>query len=174
MKRSSSLLRLIGLICLVVSSAACADGVRLPAEPSATPGAATPGSEPVVREILAQMDSPPGASGRRLTLVRYTIAPGAQLAPHVHPGVQMASIESGTLSYQVVSGTVAIQRRVGGNGVPERTESLTGPASTKLDAGDVVIEEGQMVHFGANNTNEPVVIAATLITEGAELSVADQ
>ncbi len=159
---------------MFVTAAACSDGMRSPAEPSPTPGATTPGGEPVVREILAQMDSPPGASGRRLTLVRYTIAPGAQLAPHVHPGVQMASIESGTLTYQIVSGTVTIQRAVGGNGVPASTEHLTGPANTKLDPGDVVIEEGQMVHFGANNTNAPVIIAATLITEGADLSVAVQ
>ena len=157
---------LAGIMLLFVIASGCSDGVRGPTEPTRTPAA-----EPVVREILADMDSAPGAPGRRLTLVRYTIAPAAQLAPHIHPGVQVASIESGTLTYQVVSGTATIHRAVGANGVPARTEALTGPAETTLRAGDAVIEEGQMVHFGSNRTTATVVISATLITEGADLSI---
>ena len=157
----------IGLLVLLVLATACDEPMRGPTTPSAT----TSGGEPVVREILAQMDNAPGAPGRRLTLVRYTIAPAAQLAPHVHPGVQVASITSGVLTYEVVSGTVTIQRKVSANGVPASTEHLTGPARTTLGRGDVVFEEGQMVHFGANMTSEPVVIAATLITEGSDLAV---
>ena len=143
--------------------------MRGPTEPTGT--ANTPAVEPVVRGILAQMDSPPGAPGRRLTLVRYTIAPAAQLAPHTHPGIQVASIVSGTLSYEIVSGTATIHRSVGPNGVPARTEALTGPAQTMLRLGDAIFEEGQMVHFGSNRTTEPVVITATLITEGSDLSI---
>src|SRR5690606_30803241 len=79
-------------------------------EPSPVRG--RPAEVAVVREILGQMVDPPGAAGRRLTLVRYTIPPGVELAPHVHPGVQMAFIESGTLSYRVESGTVVIHRGV--------------------------------------------------------------
>jgi hypothetical protein len=158
-------LSIAGVVLLLVIAPGCADGVRGPTEPTAN----TP--EPVVREILAQMDSPPGASGRRLTLVRYTIAPAAQLAPHIHPGVQVASIVSGTLTYEIVSGTATIQRAVGANGAPARTEALTGPVQATLRPGDAVIEEGQMVHFGSNRTTEPVVISATLITEGSDLSI---
>jgi quercetin dioxygenase-like cupin family protein len=165
--------RLIGLLFLLFVAIACDEGVNGPTGPSQGLFRTTPSGEPVVREILAQMDSPPGAPGRRLTLVRYTIAPAAQLAPHIHPGVQVASITSGILTYEIVSGTVTIQRNVGPNGVPASTEQLTGPARTTLGRGDVVFEEGQMVHFGANTTSEAVVIAATLITEaGADLAVA--
>lgn len=161
-------LPLAALLLLLLIAPAC-DSVHGPTEP--TDAATGPAGEPVVREILSQMDSPPGAPGRRLTLVRYTIAPAAQLAPHIHPGIQMASILSGTLNYEIVSGTVTIQRSVGANGVPARTEALTGPAQTALRPGDTVIEEGQMVHFGSNRTSEPVVISATLITEGSDLSL---
>jgi len=164
MTRTRSLAGIIFLFLVIAPG--CSDGVRGPTEPTRTPGV-----EPVVREILAHMESAPGAPGRRLTLVRYTIAPAAQLAPHIHPGVQVASIVSGTLTYQVVSGTATIHRAVGANGVPTRTEALTGPADTTLRPGDAVIEEGQMVHFGANRTTAPVVISATLITEGADLSI---
>lgn len=121
--------------------------------------------EPVVREILAELDNPPGAPGQRLSLVRYTIAPAAKLAPHVHPGVQMASIVSGTLTYHVVSGTATVHRRVSRDGVPRRTETFAGPAETRLESGDAVVENGAMLHFGANMTADPVVILATLITK---------
>ena len=158
------------LFLILVVAAACSDGMDGPTKPTGLgPASAV---EPVVREILAQTDNPPGAPGRRLTLVRYTIAPAAQLAPHVHPGVQVASIVSGTLTYQIVSGTATIHRAVGSGGVPAATEHLTGPARTTLSRGDAVIEEGQMVHFGSNGTSEPVVISATLVTEaGSDLAV---
>jgi hypothetical protein len=162
-------LSLAGVAVLLVIAPGCGEFAHGPTEPTATANTST--GEPVVREILAHMDSPPGAPGRRLTLVRYTIAPAAQLAPHIHPGVQVASILSGTLTYQVVSGTATIHRSVGANGIPARTEALTGPAETTLRIGDAVIEEGQMVHFGANRTTAPVVISATVITDGSELSI---
>ena len=166
MIRTCFSLAVVGVLLIIAPG--CGEFAHGPTGPSATGNTST--VEPVVREILAHMDSPPGAPGRRLTLVRYTIAPAAQLAPHVHPGVQVASILSGTLTYQIVSGTATIHRSVGANGVPARTESLTGPVETTLQSGDAVIEEGTMVHFGANRTTAPVVISATLITEGSDLS----
>ncbi len=116
----------------------------------------------VQKEVLGTEVDPPGASGRTLTLIRYTIAPGAQLAPHVHPGVQMASIQSGSLTYTVVSGTATVQRAPVGTGP---VEPVTGPSTVTLGPGDTVIEKGDMVHFGANQTAAPVVILATLLTE---------
>ncbi len=110
--------------------------------------------------MLSDLVDPPGADGRTLSLVRYTIAPGAKLAPHQHPGVQMARIDSGTLTYTVVSGTARVQRA-------DSTDQVvaTGPTTIELDAGDSVIEIEGMVHFGENLTAEPVVILATLLTE---------
>ncbi|MEA2843221.1 MAG: hypothetical protein QOJ69_892, partial [Actinomycetota bacterium] len=121
---------------------------------------------PVARDLLASDADPPGAPGRTLSLVRYTIAPGAQLPPHVHPGVQMASIEAGTLSYTVITGTATVKRSSG------TVESVTGPATTALGPGDAVTETGDMVHFGANATGAPVIILASLLTEsGQDLAV---
>jgi len=57
-----------------------------------------------------QRHAPPGAPDSTLTLVRYTIPVGAKRAPPVHPGVQMASIEAGTLTYTVMSGTAQVRR----------------------------------------------------------------
>src|SRR5437660_668399 len=81
-------------------------------------------SNPVVKDILATQIDPPGAPGRTLTLVRYRIAPGAQLPAHVHPGVQLASVQSGTLTYTVISGTAAVRR-----GATATGETVTGPAT---------------------------------------------
>ena len=143
--------------------AAAAASSTTTVEGSTDPGA--PG-EPVVSEVLAEQVDPPGAPGMTLSLVRYTIAAGAQLAPHVHPGIQMAFIESGTLSYTVESGTAVVHRASGGE------EAVTGPSTTTIEAGESVVEVGDMVHFGANDTGDPIVILATLLTEdGAGLAV---
>lgn len=159
---------LLTLFCIALVSASCETGVKSPVEPSSP----TTTVEPVVRTILAQTENPPGAPGRRLTLVRYTIAPGAELPPHVHPGVQMASIVSGTLAYRVISGMATVHRQVDASGVPAAVEELAGPFDAELRAGDAVIEIASMVHFGANKTAAPVVILATLITDpAADLAV---
>jgi quercetin dioxygenase-like cupin family protein len=135
---------------------------------STAPTAPTaPAAEAVVKEVLAEDTTPPGAPGYTLTLMRYTIAPGAQLAPHVHPGVQMAEVESGTLTYTIVSGTAQVRRGAGG------AQPVTGPTTIQLAPGDSVVEPFDMVHYGANDTGEPVVLTATLLTESAlGLSVA--
>lgn len=121
----------------------------------------------MAKDVLASETDPPAAPGRTLTLIRYTIAPGAQLPAHVHPGVQLASIQSGSLSYTVVSGTATVKRAA-----TAAPEAVTGPTTITLGPGDEVEEKGDMVHFGANRTTSPVVILATLLTEsGRDLAV---
>ena len=144
------------------------DSASGPASTAAPATSASPTTTVAVqRDILATDVDPPGAPGRTLTLARYTIAPGAQLSPHVHPGVQVAFIRSGSLTYTVISGTASV-RRAGASD----PEPVTGPATTTLGPGDSVTETGDMVHFGANNTDEPLVIEATLLTEdGRDLAV---
>src|SRR6478609_6752609 len=80
---------------------------------SGTPAAGTPASGAVVREVLASSD-PAEAPGEILSLVRYTIPAGAVLPVHKHPGDQMATVISGTLTYHVVAnGDVPITRANG-------------------------------------------------------------
>ncbi|MEA2702261.1 MAG: hypothetical protein QOD63_206 [Actinomycetota bacterium] len=81
----------------------------------------------------------------------------------------MASIQAGTLSYTVVTGTATVTRSSGA------TESVTGPATTALAPGDAVTETADMVHFGANATGTPVIILASLLTEsGRDLAIPAQ
>lgn len=161
MRRSAAALVLVAAF--VVAAAACGSDTTSTgsAVGASTAEAATTGTTlPVVREILDDMVDPPGAPGNTLTLARYTIAPGAKLAPHVHPGLQMASIDSGTLTYTIVSGTAQV-RRAGAT----TDEPITGPTTFELGTGDAVIEVGDMVHFGENKGDEPVIILATLLTQ---------
>ena len=75
----------------------------------ATPATATAA---VVRSVLAA-GVPSSAPGNNLELVRYTIAPHTSLAPHHHPGMQLALIESGTLTYSFIDGTVVVHETGG-------------------------------------------------------------
>src|SRR3712207_3251588 len=62
------------------------------------------------REALAQVVNPRGAPGRTLGLSRVTVPAGTALAPHRHPGYQIAYIQRGTLTYTVRTGVVRIYR----------------------------------------------------------------
>jgi hypothetical protein len=155
-RRSPPALAAAAAVLAVVLSAGCGTNADRPV-----------GSNPVVRDILVDKMDPPGVPGRTLSLVKYTIAPGAQLPAHVHPGIQLASIQSGTLTYTVISGSATVRR-----GTTATGETVTGPATITLGPGDDVTEVGDMVHFGANKTDRPVVIMATLLTEdGRDLAI---
>lgn len=116
----------------------------------------------VVREVLSDAD-PESAPGEVFELVRYTIAPGAVLPVHTHPGVQMAIVESGTLTYHVVdNGMVAVTRADGTDEVIESGETVT------FEAGDAWDEPEGMVHYAENLTDEPVVLIAASLLEVGE------
>jgi len=55
--------------------------------------------------------SPANAPGQKLYLQQVTIAPHAKLAEHFHQGTQVARVISGTLTYNIVSGTAAVKLR---------------------------------------------------------------
>ena len=121
---------------------------------------------PVVRETLVSA-TPPDAPGHELQLIRYEIPPGTTLPPHTHPGTQAAFIESGTLHYAVVrGGDVPVYRR----GAKDRAgpaETVRPGQETTLHAGDTAVEAEQVVHFGANRSQQPIVIwVAALLEKG--------
>ena len=160
MTRACSIRRLVvGLICCVAFVAA------------GTAGAGETGGDvvEVTREILGQT-APEQASGHELYLVRVTVPAGAQLAPHTHPGTQIARIERGTLTYTIISGTATVVRG-GDDGEPGEREEVSGGTTVKLRKGDTVIESEGMVHEAANRGERKVIIVLTaLLTEGAPLS----
>ena len=153
----------IALIVVIVLSLAGPVASGLAAQDAATPTAGTPTPAAVVREVLSNGD-PAAAPDENLALVRYTIPAGIRLPAHTHPGMQAATIVSGTLLYTVVDGSVPVTR-VGTGEVdkitPERGE-------VAIEPGDAFIEAEGVVHFGRNAGPDPVVIlVASLFTIGA-------
>lgn len=115
------------------------------------------------REVLVQ-GSPEAANGQVLQLVRYDIPAGVVLSKHTHPGMQIAWIESGVLTYHVISGGSIPVNRAAHDGTPVATELLGPGETTKLYPGDSVVEVDGVVHYGENIGPDPVVIlAATLL-----------
>jgi len=116
-----------------------------------------------VRDVLVE-GSPEAANGQVLQMVRYDIPAGITLPMHTHPGMQAAYIESGVLTYTVVSGGSIPVTRGAHDGTPEATEMLAPGETTELHPGDAVVEIDGVVHYGANLGTEPVIIlAATLL-----------
>jgi quercetin dioxygenase-like cupin family protein len=127
------------------------------ASPAPTPGRGTPSpptsssASTVVRTVLAA-GQPSAAPDQNLELVRYTIPPHTKLAAHHHPGMQLALIESGSLTYSVISGTIVVHQVDGG------TRPI-GPGETgTIEPGEWIAETEPIVHFGANDTDQPIVI----------------
>ena len=118
-------------------------------------------TQSVTREVLAS-GYPNDAQGRILELVRYTIPPGANLPPHIHPGMQIERVEFGTLTYTVVKGSAKIIRA-------NRTEEiLTAGQTTLLKVGDSLIEPGGMVHYGKNESASIVILLSASLFDAKQ------
>jgi quercetin dioxygenase-like cupin family protein len=151
----------VALVAVAMWLGACAAGSSSgpsPSGPDATPAVST---APVVRSVLAAGE-PAAAPGQNLELVRYTIAPHTSLAPHHHPGMQLALIESGSLTYSDIEGTIVVHSADG-------STRTIGPGETgTIEAGEWIAESESIVHFGANDTDSPVVILAASLLSADE------
>lgn len=118
----------------------------------------------VTRTVLAVAE-PANSPGQVLYMTRVKIAPKTKLSEHFHSGVQVARVESGVLTYKIISGIARVTRSNGA------VKKFTGPTTASLGAGDSIVETSSLVHFGSNKTNKPVVIVtALLINQGSGLS----
>ena len=151
----AAMLKAVPITLLALVAAGCGD--------DESPAADAPTE--IVGEVLVAGD-PDAATDDELALRRVTIPPGERLEPHTHPGMQIAHIVEGTLTYEVFEGTVEVHRA--GETEPELLE---GPDTTELEPGDSVVETPDDVHTGGNQGDEPVVLySSTLFPEGADAS----
>jgi quercetin dioxygenase-like cupin family protein len=123
--------------------------------------------EPVVREALAQDVNPAGGKGRTLGLSRVDVQPGAKLALHRHPGVQIARIDEGVLTYTVVTGAVNVWR-----GNPEakatKVRTIAAGQTAPIRAGQWIVEKPGTIHRAANRGKATIVIyISSLFRNGA-------
>lgn len=153
-KRARSLV----LLCMAMVLGAA--GIAANAQNEATPA---PTATAVIREVINE-GYPDASPGQVLQLVRYTIPPNMVLPVHIHPGMQIVVVESGTLHYTVVEGSAAVTRAAAA-GTPAATEQLTSGQETDFAPGDRFVESAGMVHFGENRTGEPVVLLVASLFE---------
>lgn len=144
--------RVIALVMAMMLLTGGAGGVAVAQD--ATPEA----QAEVVREVL-MAGEPDGAPGQVLELVRYQIPPQTVLPVHIHPGMQVAMVESGTLHYTVLEGVMDFTRADGTSGQVRAGEE------TDFLPGDRLVEQQGMVHFGENRTDEPVVLLVASLFE---------
>jgi len=151
---------LVGAILLsVTAGGAYAAGAAHRAPPQAT------------RTVLAQAVDPPGGRGRTLALSRVRIPSHTRLALHRHPGVQLAYVQKGTLSYTVRRGVVKVYRGAADQD-PVVVRRISAGQTASVNAGEWLIERPHVVHFGANDGDRPVLILlATLLRNGRPASI---
>jgi quercetin dioxygenase-like cupin family protein len=119
----------------------------------------------VSRQVL-QSGSSDAAPGQRLELTRVVIPSGKEIAPHTHPGPQLALIEEGTLTYSVLSGEVQVTRSGSST-----AETIAAGQTTDIEPGDSLAEGPGMVHTAKNAGLGPVVITiSALFPVGAPAS----
>ena len=143
------------LVMVVVLSLVGAFGVftvqGLPAQEATPAGEAAP----IVIESLGGAPSP-DAPGMMLVLLRATLALGAGLPAHVHPGQLIVAVESGTAGYSIVSEEGESGR--GRFGTPIAAEVITPGTEVLLGPGEWIVEEPGIVHTARNAGNEPLVL----------------
>lgn len=125
-----------------------------------------------VRRVLATGQSPL-VPDQSLNLVRYDIPAGMVLPIHIHPGVQIAWVAAGELTYHVLKGEVQVGRAANATGTgPGEPEVIGAGTDTVLHPGDWVVEIQGAVHYGENLGTETVVLwATTLLPTGDPASI---
>jgi steroid delta-isomerase-like uncharacterized protein len=122
---------------------------------------ATPPAEPIVAAILGR-GLPNDAQGKVLQLERITLAPGATIPTHVHPGAYVIHVDSGALEFTVVKGEAELTRAGGVD-----PELISAGGGVVAEAGDTIFENGGVVHTAGNPGTTPVVLlTAALLAAG--------
>ncbi len=126
----------------------------------------------VTRQSLAEDEALPGAPERTLGLSKVVVMPGARLAPHHHPGDQIAYIAEGVLTYTVEDGRARLMSGPGDD--PTLVRKLTDGDTANLKPGQWIAEDQDMVHHARNKGSVPVVIyLATLLRTGEPAAIPD-
>ncbi len=126
----------------------------------------------MTRQSLAEMPNPPGAPGRTLGLSKVVVMPGAELAPHHHPGAQVSYVAEGALTYTVEKGWAKVMT---GPGDKAKQLHRINPGQTiAVQAGQWLVEKQDGVHHAGNAGTVPVVIyIITLLRTGEPAVISD-
>jgi hypothetical protein len=122
---------------------------------------------PQAKRIDLAAGYPSFARGYRLSLTKAILPPGSGFAPHRHPGMQVAYVESGTLQYVVYRGMVKIFR--GQPGPSQKLVRVLHAGQTgSIKTGQWIIETPGLHHKGANVGHRRVVILVAALLRSDE------
>lgn len=156
----------------MLSLAACSSG-SASGPPSDDPSAS--GSPAAVVATIYGQGEPPNAPGQVLTQYHVTVPPGAAIAPHQHPGMQIGRVTSGELTYTVDKGAVTVFDGTASPGGTVASKQVAAPATITLTPGTTISEREGMVHQAKNNGSQPVELDLSIITpKGEPLSIPEK
>jgi quercetin dioxygenase-like cupin family protein len=137
--------------------------LTMPSVPAAQEATPTGEAAPVTFETLGSMESR-DVPGKTLVLLRVTLAPGAVVPSHVHPGQLVVAVESGMAGYTTLQGAAL----VGAAGTPTAVELSTPGQEVLLGPGEWFLEEPSVKHIVRNAGDEPLVLlVSALVTTNA-------
>ena len=146
------------LLACVLLGLVVALGLRtVPGAPAAQD--ATPSGEaaPVVLETLGSAPAA-DAPGMNLVLLRITLAPGAVVPAHLHPGQLVVTVVSGTLAYTILDDGRSLRA---GAGTPTAAEAIEPGVEATFGPGEWFVYEANVAHMDRNPGDEPTVILIT-------------
>ena len=126
-------------------------GQGVPAAQEATPPAE---AAPVTLEMLASAPAA-DAPGMLQVLARVTLAPGAVVPAHVHPGQLLVTVDSGTLGYTILGEGQSLRA---GAGTPTAAEVIAPDTEATFGPGEWFVYEAYVAHMDRNPGNEPTVV----------------
>src|SRR5829696_3732451 len=129
-------------------------GQGVPAAQEATPAGE---AAPATLEMLASTPAA-DAPGMLQVLARATLAPGAVVPAHVHPGQLLVTVESGTLGYTILGDGQSLRA---GAGTPTAAEVIAPDSEATFGPGEWFVYEAGTVHMDRNPGNEPAVVLVT-------------
>jgi quercetin dioxygenase-like cupin family protein len=114
---------------------------------------------------------PSFAPGRQLTLMRVEIPAGTSFAPHRHPGMQVAYVVSGTLSYTVYRGSVKVYSGPA-DGSQKLVRTIAAGHSGSIGPGEWLVETPSVWHAGGNRGTKPVeILLAALLSSKLPVAI---
>ncbi len=124
---------------------------------------ATPPADPFAGVTIETLGSgaPPAAPGMVVVLLRITMAPGALIPRHVHPGQVILYVESGTFGTTFGDGDAVITRAVTA-GTPVAEAVQTNVEITMLP-GDSVSYSKVTTHIMHNTGDKPLVLLVSAL-----------
>lgn len=118
---------------------------------------ATPAAGGGLTSVVLARIAPDAAPDQELQLVRVEVAPDATSAAHTHPGAIALCLESGSVVFGVVEGTVTMTQTAT-VATPEAATQLTAGTETVLQPGDCLSFQATETIHTLRNPGGPAVI----------------